>query len=127
MPHYAALDVSQEMTSVCLVDETGRVVGEAKLPTCPDAITAWLGKKAADLTRVGLETGPMAVWLWNELHARALPVICLDARQWADAQTPVRGGHDAPDPYDPLLPSEGLGLAAGQGVSVQEGTRGGRA
>jgi transposase len=22
----------------------------------------------------------MAVWLWNELHARALPVICLDAR-----------------------------------------------
>ena len=80
MPHYAALDVSQEMTCVCLVDETGHVISEAKLPTCPDAITAWLGKKAVGLTRVGLETGPMAVWLWNELHARALPVVCLDAR-----------------------------------------------
>ena len=89
MPHYAALDVSQEMTSVCLVDETGRVISEAKLPTCPDAIAAWLGKKAADLTRVGLETGPMAVWLWNELHARALPVICLDARH-AHAALKVR-------------------------------------
>ena len=80
MPHYAALDVSQETTCVCLVDETGRVIGEAKLPTCPDAIAAWLGKKATNLARVGLETGPMAVWLWNELHARGLPVICLDAR-----------------------------------------------
>ena len=80
MPHYAALDVSQETTCICLIDETGRVVGQAKLPTCPDAISAWLGQKAVDLTRVGLETGPMAVWLWNELHARALPVICLDAR-----------------------------------------------
>ncbi len=89
MPHYAALDVSQEMTSVCLVDETGRVISEAKLPTCPDAIAAWLGKRAVDLTRVGLETGPMAVWLWNELHARGLPVICIDARH-AHAALKVR-------------------------------------
>ncbi len=41
MPHYAALDVSQERTSVCLVDETGRVISEAKLPTCPKAIAAF--------------------------------------------------------------------------------------
>jgi transposase len=89
MPHYAALDVSQETTCVCLVDETGRVIGETKLPTCPDAIAAWLGKRAVDLTRVGLETGPMAVWLWNELHARGLPVICIDARH-AHAALKVR-------------------------------------
>ena len=80
MPHSAALDVSQETPCVCLVDETGRVISEAKLPTCPDAITAWLGQKAVDRARVGLETGPMAVWLWNELHTRSRPVICLDAR-----------------------------------------------
>jgi hypothetical protein len=30
--------------------------------------------------RVGLETGPLAVWLWNELREHDLPVICLDAR-----------------------------------------------
>ena len=89
MPHYAALDVSQDATSICLVDETGRVLGEAKLPTCPDAIAEWLGRRASDLARIGLETGPMAVWLWNELHARKLPVICLDARH-AHAALKVR-------------------------------------
>ena len=51
MPHDAALDVSQETPCVCLVDETGRVISEAKLPTCPDAITAWLGQKAVDRAR----------------------------------------------------------------------------
>ena len=89
MPQYAALDVSQEMTAICLVDEAGHVIGEAKLPTCADAIAAWLDKKATDLARVGLETGPLAVWLWNELLARALPVICLDARH-AHAALKVR-------------------------------------
>jgi transposase len=80
MPHYAALDVSQEMTAVCIVDEDGRIIAEKKVPTCPDAIGTWLGKSSKGLVRVGLETGPLAVWLWNELHSRGLPVVCLDAR-----------------------------------------------
>lgn len=89
MTHYAALDVSQETTSICVVDDAGRVIAETKLPTCPDAIAGWLARSATDLARIGLETGPMAVWLWNELHARTLPVICLDARH-AHAALKVR-------------------------------------
>lgn len=27
-----------------------------------------------------METGPLAVWLWNALNDRGLPVVCLDAR-----------------------------------------------
>jgi transposase len=27
-----------------------------------------------------METGPLAVWLWNELHAKGVPVVCIDAR-----------------------------------------------
>jgi len=27
-----------------------------------------------------METGPLAVWLWNELTTRGLPIVCLDAR-----------------------------------------------
>jgi len=80
MTRYAALDVSQEMTAACVVDETGRVTAEGKIATCPEAIGTWLARHAPDLVRVGLETGPLAVWLWNELHDRGLPVICLDAR-----------------------------------------------
>lgn len=38
---------------------------------------------------MGLETGPLAVWLWNELHERGLPIVCLDARH-AHAALKVR-------------------------------------
>ncbi|WP_292490915.1 hypothetical protein [Mesorhizobium sp.] len=27
-----------------------------------------------------METGPLAVWLWNELVTRSLPIVCPDAR-----------------------------------------------
>lgn len=80
MPCYAALDVSQETTAICVVDENGRVTAEKKVPTCADAITGYLADKAPGLVRVGLETGPLAVWLWNELAIRRVPVICIDAR-----------------------------------------------
>ena len=68
MPHYAALDVSQETTAICIVDESGRIIAEKKMLTCPEAIGTWLSKTSQSLARVGLETGPLAVWLWNELH-----------------------------------------------------------
>src|SRR3954454_12721579 len=80
MNQYAALDVSMEQTAICVVDETGRKLTEAKVVTCPDAITTWLRDKTATLTKVGMETGPLAVWLWNELSKRGLPIVCLDAR-----------------------------------------------
>lgn len=80
MPSYAALDVSQETTAISVVDDAGRIRAEKKVATCPEAIAAYLNQKAPDLVRVGLETGPLAVWLWNELAARRLPVLCIDAR-----------------------------------------------
>jgi transposase len=80
MTTYAALDVSQEATAICVVDETGRATAENKVATCPEAIGTWLAKHAPDLVRVGMETGPLAVWLWNELHDRGVPIVCLDAR-----------------------------------------------
>jgi hypothetical protein len=89
MVRYAALDVSLETTAICVVDEDGHVTAEAKVRTCPDAIRDFLAAKAPNLRRVGLETGPLAVWLWNELEDRQLPVVCLDARH-ANAALKVR-------------------------------------
>ena len=80
MSCFAALDVSQETTAICVVDEVGQVLAEKKVATCPDAISGYLSKTAPCLVRVGLETGPLAVWLWNELAARQLPILCIDAR-----------------------------------------------
>lgn len=77
---FAALDVSQEETAICIVGQDGAVLAEAKVPTCPDAIAGWLAACAERIERVGMETGPLAVWLWNELTARQVPIICIDAR-----------------------------------------------
>ena len=77
---FAALDVSQDETAVCVVSQDGTILAETKVTTCPDAIADWLSTWSDDLERVGMETGPLAVWLWNALIARSLPIICLDAR-----------------------------------------------
>ncbi|MER8467429.1 hypothetical protein [Mesorhizobium sp. M1396] len=41
----------------------------------PDAIADWLAGKAGKVARIGMETGPLAVWLWNELVTRSLPFV----------------------------------------------------
>ncbi len=38
MDHFAGLDVSVRETSVCIVDETGKIVREVKLASEPDAL-----------------------------------------------------------------------------------------
>ena len=77
---FVALDVSQEQTAVCVVSADGAIVAEAKVATCPNAITLWLEPWRQSIDKIGMETGPLAVWLWNALTARELPVVCLDAR-----------------------------------------------
>lgn len=59
------------------------------MPTCPIAISDVLTHDAPDLVRVGMETGPLAVWLWNELAERHVPIIFIDARH-ANAALKIR-------------------------------------
>ena len=40
--HYAGIDVSLERSSVCVVDATGRIVREGKVPSEPKALVAFL-------------------------------------------------------------------------------------
>jgi transposase len=80
MSVFAALDVSQELTAICVVGQDGAILAEAKVATCPDAIAGWLAERSFDLERVGMETGPLAVWLWNGLTERKVPIVCIDAR-----------------------------------------------
>lgn len=80
MSVFAALDVSQEETAICVVGQDGAILAEAKVPTCPDTIARWLAERSFNLERLGMETGPLAVWLWNALSERQLPIVCIDAR-----------------------------------------------
>ena len=75
MDHFAGLDVSVKDTSVCIVDETGRIVREVKVASEPDALLAVLTNPAYHFKRIGLEAGPLSRWLFSVLAEAGLPVI----------------------------------------------------
>jgi hypothetical protein len=72
---YAGLDVSLDTTSICVVDDAGRIVAERKVATCPDAIAFEIADMAPELVRAGIETGPLSAWLWGELKRRGIPIL----------------------------------------------------
>lgn len=77
---YAALDVSDKATQVCVVDGLGRVVWTGACQTDPAVIAAALRKRAPGLARVVLETGPLSAFLYHGLVEREVPVVCVCAR-----------------------------------------------
>ena len=80
MDHFARLDVSVKETSVCIVDETGKVVREVKVASEPEALLAVLKNPAYHFTRIGLEAGPLSQWLFSALAEAELPVVCVETR-----------------------------------------------
>ena len=49
MEHFAGLDVSVKETSVCIVDDTGRIVREVKVASEPEALLPVLTNPALPL------------------------------------------------------------------------------
>jgi len=80
----AGLDVSVKDTSVCIVDDTGRITREVKVASEPDALLAVLTNPAYRFKRIGLEAGPLSQWLFSALAEAGLPMICVETRHmWA--------------------------------------------
>lgn len=77
---YAGLDVSLEMTSICVVDADGRIVLETKVASDPEALTCCLGELPGCFERVGLEAGPLSQWLYFGLRDAGLPAVCIETR-----------------------------------------------
>ena len=80
MEHFAGLDVSVKETSVCIVDDTGRIVREVKVASEPEALLPVLMNPGYQFKRIGLEAGPLSQWLFSALAEAGLPVICVDTR-----------------------------------------------
>lgn len=80
MTRFIGLDVSQKLTAICVVDETGRRLWRGQCATDPEQIERAVRGRAGDDAHVGLETGPMTPWVVHELHGRGLNITCLDAR-----------------------------------------------
>src|SRR5512144_1175517 len=80
MDHFAGLDVSVKETSICIVDEAGRIVREVKVASEPDALLAVLTNPAYRFKRIGREAGPLSQWLYSAFAEANLPVICVETR-----------------------------------------------
>jgi len=80
MEHFAGLDVSVKETSVCIVDETGKIVREVRVASEPDALLEVLKSHAYRFNRIGLEAGPLSQWLFSALAEVGVPVVCVETR-----------------------------------------------
>src|ERR671917_140479 len=85
MEHYAGIDVSLELSSVCVVDAAGRTLREAKVASEPEALVAWFRGLGLEVARVGLEAGPLSQWLFAAMRAAGLAVELLETRHVRDA------------------------------------------
>src|SRR5438105_14213676 len=80
MDHFGGLDVSVNETSICIVDDTGRIVREMKVASEPETLLSVLTNPAYRFKRIGLEAGPLSQWLFSALAEAGLPVICVETR-----------------------------------------------
>jgi transposase len=78
--HYAGIDVSLELSSVCVIDAQGGIVKEAKVTSDPEALVAFFKGLGFAVTRIGLEAGPLSQWLHAGLTQAGLATVLLETR-----------------------------------------------
>jgi len=78
--YYAAIDVSLELSSVCIVEATGKVVKEVKVETRPEALVKFFNNFGLPLTRIGLEAGPLSQWLHAGLTEAGFETVLMETR-----------------------------------------------
>jgi transposase len=76
MAQYAGIDVSLELSSVCIVDAQGKIVKEAKVASEPEALIGFFETLGFAVDRIGLEAGPLSQWLHAGLNEQDLKRFC---------------------------------------------------
>jgi len=69
MDYFAGLDVSVKETSVCIVDDAGKIVREGRVASEPEALLQVVTTTIYRFKRIGLEAGPVnaaSAWPWAE-------------------------------------------------------------
>ena len=81
MEHYArSCTRPSECSSVCVVDANGKIVGETKVASEPQALIVCVGPLGFALERIGLEAGPLSQWLFAGMKGASLAVELLETR-----------------------------------------------
>jgi transposase len=85
MNHYAGVDVSLEVSHVCVVDANGKIIRERKVASEPEDLIGWFGGLGVAVTRIGLEAGPLSQWLYAAMRDAGLAVELLETRHVRNA------------------------------------------
>ncbi|MFT4159477.1 IS110 family transposase [Shinella sp.] len=80
MEYYIGIDVSLELSSICIVDATGAVFREAKVQSEPAVIVEFIGNLQLPIARVGLEAGPLSQWLYDGIAQGGFDPVLLETR-----------------------------------------------
>jgi transposase len=80
MKYFIGLDVSLELTSVCVVNSDGEIIAEDKVLSEPDALVGHLQSFESNIGRVGLEAGPLSQWLHAGLTLAGFDTVLLETR-----------------------------------------------
>jgi transposase len=78
--HYAGLDVSLELTSVCIVDAQGSIILETKVASNPEDLVRHIRSLEHPITQIGLEAGPLSQWLHAGLTSAGFDAVLLETR-----------------------------------------------
>src|SRR6266480_6085398 len=78
--HYAGIDVSLELSSVCVVDGQGKIMKEAKVASEPEALVCFFKELGFPMKRIGLEAGPLSQWLHAGLAQAGFETVLLETR-----------------------------------------------
>jgi hypothetical protein len=79
--YFAGLDVSLEETAICIVDDAGVIVREARAASEPEALIAFFEASGMAMERVGLEACSLTAWLHQAFTEAGIVAICIEARQ----------------------------------------------
>jgi transposase len=80
MGYFAGIDVSLKESSICVVDDQGGIVCEAKVLSEADSIVQFFSGLGLPLTQIGLEAGPLSQWLHAAMVEAGLLVVLLETR-----------------------------------------------
>lgn len=80
MQYYAAMDVSVEASSLCVVDKQGKIFREAKVASEPEALVEWFRGLGVELEVIGFEAGPLSHWLHAALTQAGFKAALLETR-----------------------------------------------
>lgn len=97
MQFFVGIDVSLEMSSICIIDERGVIIKEGKAESDPNSIARFIRHRGRKVEHVGLEAGQLSEWLFTGLSEEGFKVSVLEARHVRAAFAAMRVKTDRND------------------------------